>query len=147
MIHQLQLIITLHWRHNERNGVSNHQPYDYLLNRLYRRRSEKTSKLLVTGLCAGNSLVTGEFPPQMVSRAENVSIWWLHHVYNKTFRYTWPSNKLPSIASPTKQVSCSEWCISILPWYTDYSGETEIIKRQTIYLPPLLGHILLPYIK
>ena len=47
--------------------------------RLFRRRSKKTSKLLVTGLCAGNSPVTGEFPPQKASNAENVSIWWRHH--------------------------------------------------------------------
>ena len=45
----------LHWRHNEHDGVSNHQPHDCLLNRLSRRRSKKTSKLRVTGLCAGNS--------------------------------------------------------------------------------------------
>ena len=43
------------WRHNGHDGVSNHQPYDCLLNRLFRRRSKKTSKLRVTGLCAGNS--------------------------------------------------------------------------------------------
>ena len=40
---------------------------------------EKTSKLLVTGLCAGNSPVTGEFPAHRASKAENVSIWWRHH--------------------------------------------------------------------
>ena len=34
-----------------------------------------SSKLRVTGLCAGNSPVTGEFPTQMASNAENVSIW------------------------------------------------------------------------
>ena len=39
----------------------------------------KTSKLHVTGPCAGNSPVTGEFPVQMASNAENVSIWWRHH--------------------------------------------------------------------
>ena len=38
------------------------------------------SKLRVTGLCAGNSPVTGEFPAQMASNAENISIWWRHHV-------------------------------------------------------------------
>ena len=43
------------------------------------RRSKKTSKLRVTGLCAGNSLVIGEFPTQMASNAENVSIRWCHH--------------------------------------------------------------------
>ena len=48
----------------------NHQPYDCLLNRLFRRRSKKTSKLRVTGLCAGNSPGTGEFPAQMASNAD-----------------------------------------------------------------------------
>ena len=62
--------ITLHWRHDERDGVSNHRPHDCLLNRLFRRRSKKTSKLRVTGLCAGNSPVTGEFPAQRASNAE-----------------------------------------------------------------------------
>ena len=61
-------------------GVSNHHPRDCLLNRLYRRGSKKTSKLRVTGLCAGNSPVTSEFPAQMASNAENVFIWWRHHV-------------------------------------------------------------------
>ena len=71
--------ITLQWRHNGHDSVSNHQPHDCLLNRLFRRRSKKTSKLRVTGLCAGNSPGTGEFPAQMASKAENVSIWWRHH--------------------------------------------------------------------
>ena len=44
------------------------------------RRSKETSKLRVTGLCEGNSPVTGEFPAQMASNAVNVSIWWRHHV-------------------------------------------------------------------
>ena len=69
----------LRWRHNERDSVSNHQPRDCLLNCLFRRRSKKTSKLRVTGLCVGNSPGTGEFPAQMASNAENVSIWWRHH--------------------------------------------------------------------
>ena len=69
----------LRWRHNERDGVTNHQPHDCLLKRLFRRRSKKTSKLCMTGLCAGNSPVTGEFPAQRTSNAENVSIWWRHH--------------------------------------------------------------------
>ena len=68
-------ITSLPWRYNGRGSVSNHQPRDCLLNRLFRRRSKKTSKLHVTGLCAGNSPVPGEFPAQMASNAENVSIW------------------------------------------------------------------------
>ena len=72
---------TLRWRHNDHAGVSNHQPHGCLLNRLFRRKSKKTSKLRFTGLCAGNSPGTGEFPAQMASYAENVSIWWRHHEY------------------------------------------------------------------
>ena len=72
--------VTLQWRHNERGCVSNHQHHDcLLLSILFRRRSMKSSKICITGLCEGNSLVTGEFPAQRASDAENVSIWWRHH--------------------------------------------------------------------
>ena len=76
--------VTLQWRHNGHDSVSNHQPHDCLLNRLFRRRSKKTSKLRVTALCAGNSPGTGEFPSLMASYAENVSIWWRHHDWTWT---------------------------------------------------------------
>ena len=66
---------TLQWRHNDHDGVSNHQPRGCFLNRLFRRRSKKTSKLRVTGLCDR----TGKFPAQVASNAENISIWWRHH--------------------------------------------------------------------
>ena len=72
----------LQWRHNGRDCISNHQPLDCLLNRLFRLRSKKTTKLRVTGLCAGNSSVTGEFPAQRAINAENVSIWWRHPGYD-----------------------------------------------------------------
>ena len=70
---------TLRWRHNGRDGVSNHQPHDCLLNRLFSCKLNKTSKLRVTGLCVGTSPVTCEFPAQRASNAENVTIWWRHH--------------------------------------------------------------------
>ena len=73
-------LTSLQWRHNGHDSVSNHQPHDCSPNSLLRRRSKKASKLRVTGLCAGTSPVTGEFPPQMASYAENVSIWSRHHV-------------------------------------------------------------------
>ena len=47
-------IISLRWRHNDHNGISNHQPHHCLFNCLFGRTSKKTSKLRVTGLCAGN---------------------------------------------------------------------------------------------
>ena len=71
---------SLQWRHNDHDGVSNHQPHGCLLNCLFRRRSKKTSKLRVTGLCAWNSPVTGEFRAQRASNADLFSIWWRHHV-------------------------------------------------------------------
>ena len=78
---QLQIFLTsLWWHHNGCDSVSNHQPDDCLFNRSLRHRSKKTSKLRVTGLCAWNSPGTGEFPAQMASNSENVSIWWRHHV-------------------------------------------------------------------
>ena len=49
---------TFQWCHNERDGVSKHQPQDSLFNHLFRHRSKKT---------------------QRASNAENVSIWWRHH--------------------------------------------------------------------
>ena len=35
------ILTTASWRHNGRDGISNHQPHDCLLNRLFRRRSRK----------------------------------------------------------------------------------------------------------
>ena len=66
-----------------------------LLNRLFRRRSKKTSKLCVTGLCAGNSPVTGEFPAQRASNADNGSIWWHHHEATSCCAWRWcPSSRM-----------------------------------------------------
>ena len=86
----------LQWRHDGRDGVPNDQSHDCLLNRLFRRRSNNTSILRVTGLCAGNSPVTGEFPTQMASYAANVSNWWRHHdnVHAKAFKTSRPSGEV-----------------------------------------------------
>ena len=79
MFTQISVAISLRWRHNGHDSVSIYQPHDCLLNRLFRRRSKKTSKLRVTGLCEGNSPGTGEFPAQVASYVENVFVWCLHH--------------------------------------------------------------------
>ena len=73
-ISHTQIVLPHYGGHNEHDGVANHQPHDCLLNRLFRRRSKKLSKLRATGLCAGNSPVTGEFPTQRAINAEDVSI-------------------------------------------------------------------------
>ena len=76
----------LQWRHNGHDSVSNHQPHDCLLNRLFRHRSKKIWKFRVTGLCAGNSTETGDFPAQMAANAESTSIWWRNHeILNANF--------------------------------------------------------------
>ena len=63
----------------ERDGASDHQPNNCLLNCLFWRRSKKTSNLCVTGLCEGNPPVNSEYPAQRASNTETVSIWWRHH--------------------------------------------------------------------
>ena len=63
-------ICSLQWCHNECNSISNHQTHHCLLNCLFGRRSKKTSKLHITGLCEGNSPVPGEFHTQRASYAE-----------------------------------------------------------------------------
>ena len=77
--HQLQLSWyhddSFQWHHNERGDVSNRRRLGCLLNRVFRRRSKKTSKLRVNSLC-----VTGVFPWIKATNEEKVLIWWRHHV-------------------------------------------------------------------
>ena len=64
--------IALQLRHNERESFANDWCLDCLPKRLFRRRSKKTSKLRVAGLCEGNPQVTGGFLSQRASNAEDV---------------------------------------------------------------------------
>ena len=88
------VLIALQWHHNGCDGVSNRRPHHCLLNSLFRRRSKKTPKIVVTGLCVGNSPVAGDFPAQMAGNAENIFFWWRHHIFlgflhwqNETHKY------------------------------------------------------------
>ena len=110
---------------NERYSISNYQPHDCLLNSLFRHRLKKTSKLRVTGLWAGNSPVTGEFPAQRASNAKNVSIWCGHHAEHESQS----STKQSCIAS----VTCSYTRKS--PWKLFYKrvSITAIIWRTRVY--------------
>ena len=81
------MIRKLEWRHNERDGGSNHRCLDFSLSCLFRRRSKKSSKLFVSVLCEGNLPVTGGFPSQRASNAENYSIWWRHHDTGQFYPY------------------------------------------------------------
>ena len=83
---------TLQWHHDECNSISNHWRLNGLLNCFFRCRSKKALKLHVSGLCEGNSLVTSEFPLQMASNIENVSICWCHHeiLWGVFWLISWP---------------------------------------------------------
>ena len=117
--------VSLQWRHNERDGVSIHRPHDCLLSRLFRHVWNKTSKLCVTGLDEGNSPVTREFPAQMASNAENVSIWWRHHVkkvgvaLSRLESYSKDRKGSHSVCCYNKDiwqhVETEMWCTSIAP--------------------------------
>ena len=117
-------VFTLQWRHNGHESVSNHQPYDCLINRLFRRRSKKTPKLRVTGLCAGNSPGTGELPAQMASNAENVSIWWRHH--DLRFIQVWVETVIELDPSLRYHLNIKIWLIF------DHVNKTLAILRHEI---------------
>ena len=121
----------LQWRHNERDGASNHQPHDCLLNRLFRHRSKKMSKLCVNGPCEGNSPVTGEFHAQRANKAENVSIWWCHHghnwiTYNKGVRTV-----LLQIIYTMEQSALRTWTVHACSYDS---------QRQIVCKPGILGN-------
>ena len=65
--------ITLQWRHNGCKSISNHQPQDWCTDQ---RKHQSSASL---AFVQGNSLVTSEFPAQMASNREIISIWWHHH--------------------------------------------------------------------
>ena len=105
---------SLQWRHNGHDSVSNHQQHDCLFKCLFRRRSKKTSKLRVTGLCTE----TGEFPAQMASNAENISIWWRHHIRDLLLAHR------SSFVSPSFATFCLLWIQNskheCTPWWIDW---------------------------
>ena len=106
---------TLLWRHYECFGVSNHQPHDCLPNRLIRRILKKTPKLRVTGLCEGNSPVTGEFPAHRASNAKNVSIWWRHHDFVELHveKFTWGTKHSEKHANNQHSLPCSNFIFNV----------------------------------
>ena len=118
----------LEWRHNERHIVSNHIHLDCLPNVffvfIFRRKSKNTSKLRVTGLCEGNPLVSGGFPLQRGSNAEQVSIWWRHHAIlinelkNKGLVQRCGISSMPNASSVQQSVSShvkiENYCLEIV---------------------------------
>ena len=125
------------------------------------RRSKKTSKLRVTGLCAGNSPVTGEFPTQRASSAENVSIWWRHHGYCHCHHSPISTEQLTieyccmqygititlcTLYIKNKSViSKSPFCAAIFNWVKLRYGR-RYFQFAREYLPCLHGRGISPYI-
>ena len=72
-------LLSLQWRHNERDGVSNHRRLDCLLKRFFQAQIEESIKAPRPRPLWGESTVDRWFPSQRASNAENVSIWWRHH--------------------------------------------------------------------
>ena len=83
---------SLQWRHDDRDGVSSHQPHDCLLNRLFRHRSKETSKFRVNRLCEGNSPVTRKmFPFDDVIMDLDLLRWHGPHSYQGPLLLIWIS--------------------------------------------------------
>ena len=79
----------------------------------------KKTKNRVTGLYEGKLPVTGEFPSQRASNAENVSIWWRHHdpinclmacFYNNDNSLCWMSFRLNQNRIQVSYSTRKCWC-------------------------------------
>ena len=118
---------SLQWRHNERDGW-NHRCLDCLLNRLFRRRSKKTSKLRVTGYYGEIVPVTGELPAQRASNTGNASIWWRHHVLKRCIQHH-PCQWLGSIRPQFMKSQETDPYCTVFPW--------QAFVFHWIFLPPI----------
>ena len=94
----------LPWRHNGRDGGSNHQPHHCLLNRLFGRWSKKTSKLRITDRCAGKGwvLLTPHFDDvitgAMASQVTSLTIVY-STVYSDAAKKKTPKLRVPGICA------------------------------------------------
>ena len=130
-LHNTIFFISLQWRHNEHDGVSNHRRLHCLLNCWFRRRSKKTSKLCVSGLCA-----------QKASNAENVSIWCRHHVHiYLIFLLDFYLKASNAVVSFDKQISsllihyiCS---VKLISWHTFSTNKKHILTMWDVYINEL----------
>ena len=107
--------LTLHWRHNECQRVSNHQSHDYLLNRLFKAQIKENIKAPRHWPLWRE--FTGEFPAQRASNTENVSIWWRH--YEPIYRievvqwmYQWKMSRI--VLYFLQSTSVSPFCIDMV---------------------------------
>ena len=108
------IAISLQWRHKDHDSVSNHQPHGCLLNRLFRRRSNKASKLRVTGLCVGNS------PDRWIPRTKDQLRGKFFHLMTSSCEVVMIGSKQFSThPATTKQLMISllnDWTVAFTPF-------------------------------
>ena len=141
--------LSLHWRYNDRGGVSNHQPHGCLLNRLFRRRSKKTSKLRVTGLCAGNSPGPVNSPHKgpvtrkmfqfddviMINRRDQpllFSLWQSMHVTCTWIWDGWTNN----------HIHYKMWNESAYPFPNFHGAAVSVWEWKSIFIPHFTEHVI-----
>ena len=108
---------SLQWRHNEPDGVSNGLPHDCLLNRLFRHiyKNKHLSSASLT-ILRGVHQWTVNSPHKGPRNAENVSIWWRHHIFkHASFKGKRPSIMILSICSVTAFLR-NDFRISSVAW-------------------------------
>ena len=71
--------LALQWRHNERDGVSNHLGIDCLLNCILGADQRKHQSPPSLAFMREIHRWPVDSPSQRTSNAKNVSIWWHHH--------------------------------------------------------------------
>ena len=90
------------------------------------------SSVRVTGLCAGNSPVTGEFPAQRAGSAENVSIWWRHHGVLTT---------LGMRLRHTEDRLYEEWNIPIIELTIEWNYFSNLVLMWLLVFRQFSGHL------
>ena len=105
-------ILTSQWRHNERDGVSNHRSFDCLLNRMLGCRSKKASKFCVIGLSEGP--VTRKMFPfdDVINRHPFVGELWI--VLVSILRDLYGATTNPRRASATKDWHVDDYSLAVM---------------------------------
>ena len=67
----------------------------------------------------GEFITTGEFPAQKASNAENVFIWWRHHVFEVFVRIPWHDDVLRRFLTDTRTVLLHCAIFAQTPWHHD----------------------------
>ena len=112
---------TLQWRHNERDGVSNHLRLKLFAQSFVQVQIKKNIKAPRHWSLWRES--TGDIPSQRANNAEIVSMWWRHHEkgpYVPGMPGTFPRHRLqrkPLVSDPGmhhgKCVTHVPWCMSV----------------------------------